>query len=143
MFSLRCRYSGSARRLQRQHADAIATAHQLYSTPTLQRQRLDTQAKHRLNTEAQNQKGGQICITQSTQTMMSFLSGDWLLYLRPSLTASILILYLYIILITLGMTVDLHKLDTNYGGSTYEATCNLSIHTFLNMYFSPNSTIFV
>ena len=91
--------------------------------------------QHRLNTGAHNQKAGQICITQNSQSMISLLTGDWLPYLRPSLTAIILILYSYIIVITLGMTVDLHKLDTNYGVITYEVACYTNIRTFLNMYF--------
>lgn len=70
--------------------------------------------------------------------MISSLSKDWLPYLRPSLTAIILILYLYIILITLD-TYDsgpqIIFIDTTYGDSTYDVARYSNIHKLLNVYF--------
>ena len=67
--------------------------------------------QHRVSVGAHNQGVNRIHSSGKTKnaSVFSLLTGSWLQYFRPCFAAFIYFLYLYIIIITLGMTVDLHN----------------------------------
>ena len=74
---------------------------------------LQKQTENRCSVGAHNQGVNRMHLSGKNKntSVFSLLTGSWLQYFRPCFAAFIYFLYLYIIIITLGMTVDLPQLN--------------------------------
>ena len=94
--------------------------------------------QHRAATGIHNQRAKRISLSKTLPSMLSLLFGGWFQFLRPCLIAFILIVYSYIIVMTLAVTVDLPyliKLNQQRFSMEKEMTNVLPIRNELNLYF--------
>ena len=96
--------------------------------------------QHRAATGIHNQRAKRVSLSKTFPSMLSLLFGGWFQFLRPCLSAVILIIYSYIIVMTLAVTVDLPYLiklvnHQRFSMAKEMAIYGLPIRNELNLYF--------